>query len=118
MCQWIVYTLMCRLMGLGGDTNPVHASPSTAENKEPLSPLAEELFEYINIRGPITLHEYLSQAANHVVHGYYQQTNKQKIGGAKGDFVTAPEISQLFGEMIGVWCVSVWEQLGKPKAIK
>ena len=37
--------------------------------------------------------------------------------GADGDFVTAPEISQMFGEMIGLWCAVTWEQLGKPEAI-
>ena len=36
---------------------------------------------------------------------------------AVGDFVTSPEISQLFGEMIGVWCVATWEHMGQPAAI-
>ncbi|NOT40134.1 MAG: class I SAM-dependent methyltransferase, partial [Alphaproteobacteria bacterium] len=35
--------------------------------------------------------------------------------GARGDFVTAPEISQIFGELIGLWCVDVWQKLGAPK---
>jgi NADH dehydrogenase [ubiquinone] 1 alpha subcomplex assembly factor 7 len=34
--------------------------------------------------------------------------------GAAGDFVTAPEISQIFGELMGLWCVDVWRQLGSP----
>ena len=46
--------------------------------------------------------------------GYYQ---KQNPFGAKGDFITAPNISNLFCEMIAVWLVSFWENLGKPKNI-
>jgi NADH dehydrogenase [ubiquinone] 1 alpha subcomplex assembly factor 7 len=44
-------------------------------------------------------------------HGYYR--TRQAIGKA-GDFITAPEISQVFGELIGLWCAIVWEQMGKP----
>ena len=46
--------------------------------------------------------------------GYYQKKNPF---GPKGDFITAPLISNLFGEMIAVWCVAFWEYLGKPKKI-
>ena len=35
--------------------------------------------------------------------------------GAAGDFITAPEISQMFGEMLGLWCVQVWHDQGRPK---
>ena len=44
-------------------------------------------------------------------------TNKLKgtVIGKKGDFITSPEISQLFGECIGIWCISVWQQLGCPE---
>lgn len=44
--------------------------------------------------------------------GYYN--NNQAIG-KKGDFTTSPEVSQLFGEMIGIWCVSIWYKLKCPK---
>jgi SAM-dependent MidA family methyltransferase len=37
--------------------------------------------------------------------------------GEGGDFITAPEISQMFGELIGVWCASAWEVMGKPKRL-
>ena len=46
--------------------------------------------------------------------GYYMKKNPF---GEKGDFITAPLISKLFGEMIAVWCVSFWEYIGKPKKI-
>jgi len=47
--------------------------------------------------------------------GYYMNRNPF---GKKGDYITSPLISNLFGEMIAVWCVSYWEHLGRPKKIK
>ena len=46
--------------------------------------------------------------------GYYMTKNPF---GKHGDFITAPLISNLFGEMLAVWCVAFWEHLGKPKKI-
>ena len=46
--------------------------------------------------------------------GYYMKKNPF---GEKGDFITSPHISSLFGEMIAIWCVAFWEHLGKPKKI-
>jgi len=46
--------------------------------------------------------------------GYYMKKNPF---GKEGDFVTAPLISNLFGEMIAIWCVAFWEYIGKPKKI-
>jgi NADH dehydrogenase [ubiquinone] 1 alpha subcomplex assembly factor 7 len=44
-------------------------------------------------------------------YGYYRRRNPI---GREGDFITAPEISQMFGEMIGLWCADVWRQMGQP----
>lgn len=55
------------------------------------------------------------QALSHPQHGYYM---KKDVFGTKGDFTTAPEISQMFGELIGIWCVATWQQMGMPGAIK
>ena len=46
------------------------------------------------------------------IRDYY---SKQNVIGKKGDFVTAPEISQVFGELIGLWCITSWEKLGRPE---
>ena len=43
-------------------------------------------------------------------------TSRQPIGG-DGDFITAPEISQIFGELIGLWAVAVWQSMGAPRAV-
>ena len=84
-------------------------------HKEPATKLAEDLIAYIGMRGPVTLHDYIAQTSNHRQHGYYQQA-AEKIGSG-GDFVTSPEISQLFGEMIAVWLIRAWEALGSPKNV-
>jgi NADH dehydrogenase [ubiquinone] 1 alpha subcomplex assembly factor 7 len=52
---------------------------------------------------------------HHEKYGYYQQ-KKEKIG-AGGDFITSPEITQLFGEMVGIWCLATWENMGRPPVI-
>lgn len=78
--------------------------------KEVMSPLAKQLLSYIKVKGPITLHDYMAQCLNDPQFGYYQ-LHKSKIG-ETGDFITSPEVSQLFGEMIAVWLISSWEKLG------
>lgn len=83
--------------------------------KEKATPLARDLHSYVGWRGPMSLHDYIAQALNHTVHGYYQ-SKVEKIG-ESGDFVTAPELGQLFGEMIGVWCVTTWQAMGKPSKV-
>ncbi len=61
--------------------------------------------------GPMDLGAYMGHVLGHPEFGYYLS---QEPFGAKGDFVTAPEISQIFGELLGAWAVSVWQQMGKP----
>jgi NADH dehydrogenase [ubiquinone] 1 alpha subcomplex assembly factor 7 len=65
--------------------------------------------------GPVTLAEYMSEVLTNPEAGYYTQRD---VFGAAGDFTTSPEISQMFGEMVGIWCVAMWEQLGKPPALR
>jgi NADH dehydrogenase [ubiquinone] 1 alpha subcomplex assembly factor 7 len=104
--------------GLINFTNPSLISPtdiSSRIGKEPLTPLGTDLRSYIKLRGPITIHEFMTQAANHTSHGYYQ--NKSNQIGRQGDFITAPEVSQLFGEMIAIWLVSNWEAMGSPNRV-
>jgi len=42
---------------------------------------------------------------------------KRDVFGTQGDFTTAPEISQMFGELIGIWCIATWQQMGSPQSI-
>lgn len=65
--------------------------------------------------GPISLAEYMADCLTSPHGGYYM--NKD-VFGAKGDFTTSPEISQLFGEMVGIWALSTWMSLGSPKRLR
>jgi len=61
--------------------------------------------------GPMSLERFMTLAAIHPQYGYYQ--SRVPIGAA-GDFITAPEIHQMFGELIGLWAAEVWQTMGEP----
>lgn len=71
-----------------------------------MSALADRIAAEIAAQGPISIAEYMSVASA----GYY--ATRDPLGRA-GDFITAPEISQVFGEMLGLWCVQVWHDQGR-----
>ena len=77
--------------------------------------LARRLAERIAQDGPISVAVYMQACLQDPEHGYYRR--RMAVGGA-GDFVTAPEISQVFGELIGLWCAVVWQQMGAPNAVR
>lgn len=74
--------------------------------------LRERLVEYIRENGPMTVADYMAACLYDPQDGYY--ATRPAIGGADADFITAPEASQMFGELIGLWCAHEWDQLGKP----
>ncbi|MEH6526246.1 MAG: SAM-dependent methyltransferase [Sneathiella sp.] len=76
-----------------------------------MTPLTEILRDKIEKHGPISVHDYMEMALTHPEYGYYARQNPF---GKSGDFVTAPEISQMFGELIGLWCIDTWSKLGAP----
>lgn len=75
--------------------------------------LEDRLIALIRARGPITIADYMADALFHPQEGYY--TARAPIG-AEGDFITAPEVSQIFGELIGLWLVQAWTDMGAPAA--
>ncbi len=75
------------------------------------TPLAVALKARIGRDGLLPVSEFLRVCLGDAQHGYYR--TRQAIG-ARGDFVTAPEISQVFGELIGLWAAVVWQQMGSP----
>jgi len=74
--------------------------------------LAQRIRRLIEAAGPISLAEYMHIAMADPKFGYY--ANQRALGQA-GDFITSPEISQMFGELLGVWCASVWQAIGAPR---
>lgn len=77
-----------------------------------MSKLAAIIREHIEKTGAMTIADYMQVALQHPDYGYYRHGDPL---GQAGDFVTAPEISQMFGEMVGLWCADIWRQMGKPE---
>src|ERR1700691_398237 len=79
------------------------------------TPLEAEIRRLIGVPVPMPVADYMRICLTHPRFGYY--TTRDPLG-ARGDFITAPEISQMFGELIGLWLVSVWEQMGSPENVR
>lgn len=79
-----------------------------------LSNLEVELRRRMQAAGPMPVAQYMSLCLTHPKHGYYM--TRDPLGSA-GDFTTAPEITQMFGELIGLWACSVWRQMESPNHI-
>ncbi|NQV21371.1 MAG: class I SAM-dependent methyltransferase [Rhodospirillales bacterium] len=73
--------------------------------------LTQHLAALIEVQGPIPVSVYMAEALGHPDLGYYM--TREPLG-RDGDFITAPEISQMFGELIGIWCVDAWQRMGSP----
>ncbi|KAF2991113.1 class I SAM-dependent methyltransferase [Methylocystis sp. MJC1] len=76
-----------------------------------MTALKQEIAAQIAHEGPMTLEQYMSLCLGHPSYGYYMTRDPF---GAVGDFVTAPEISQMFGELLGVWASEAWRMAGAP----
>ena len=76
-----------------------------------MNALAQRIVNLIAAQGPITVAQFMTIAMHDREYGYYATRNPI---GAEGDFVTAPEISQMFGELLGLWCVQTWHDQGRP----
>jgi len=76
--------------------------------------LDQEIKSLIRRAGPMPVWRYMQLCLTHPQHGYY--IARDPLGRA-GDFITAPEISQMFGELIGLWAASVWRMMGDPAAV-
>lgn len=78
------------------------------------APLEREIRRIISVAGAMPVSEYMALCLGHPEHGYYMTRDPL---GAQGDFTTAPEISQMFGELIGLWAAAAWHHMGKPEAV-
>ena len=77
------------------------------------SPLLNEIKALIKSSGPMPVWRYMELCLMHPRHGYY--VSRDPLG-REGDFTTAPEVSQMFGELLGLWTASVWKQMGSPQS--
>ncbi len=80
-----------------------------------MNALQKHLIGVIRTEGPLTVARYMAEALGHPEHGYYM---KQDPFGANGDFITAPEISQMFGEILGLWIADCWQRQGAPAPLR
>lgn len=78
------------------------------------TPLALKIKKRIEEKGSLSVADYMETCLYDCEHGYYI---RQPVLGFTGDFITAPEISQVFGELIGLWCAVTWEQMKSPQKI-
>ncbi len=76
-----------------------------------MTTLKAEIAELIRQEGPIGIGRYMALALGHPRHGYYMTRDPL---GAEGDFTTSPDISQMFGELIGLWIAHAWQAMGAP----
>ena len=74
--------------------------------------LEEEIASIIAQEGPISVERYMSLCLSHPTMGYYMTRDPF---GAGGDFITSPEISQMFGELVGLWSAEAWKLDGAPQ---
>ncbi len=79
-----------------------------------MTPLEAVLRDRIAAEGPMSIARFMELCLGHPEHGYYAARDPF---GAAGDFVTAPEISQMFGEMVGAWIGQVWLEQGAPSPV-
>ena len=79
------------------------------------SPLLSEIKKLIKSSGPMPVWRYMELCLTHPRHGYY--VSRDPLG-REGDFTTAPEVSQMFGELLGLWSASVWKAIGSPSLLR
>lgn len=77
--------------------------------------LGQRIAQLIEAQGPLSVAQFMTMALHDPRDGYYAA--RQPIG-AKGDFITAPEISQMLGELLGLWCIQVWRDQGSPASAR
>src|ERR1700712_854106 len=79
------------------------------------SPLQSELKKLIKSSGPMPVWRYMDLCLTHPRHGYY--VSRDPLG-REGDFTTAPEVSQMFGELLGLWGASFWKAIGSRSVLR
>jgi NADH dehydrogenase [ubiquinone] 1 alpha subcomplex assembly factor 7 len=78
------------------------------------TPLEVKIRDRIARDGPMPVAEFMALCLYDPEHGYY---NRRAPFGAAGDFITAPEISQMFGELVGLWAAAAWQSIGSPDPV-
>src|SRR5260370_31259620 len=80
-----------------------------------VSPLLSDIKRLIKTAGPMPVWRYMQLCLTHPDHGYY--ITRDPLG-REGDFITAPEVSQMFGELLGLWAAATWRAMGAPRSVR
>lgn len=94
-------------------------TPKTGNNQnQPESAVAllpDALRTQMKALGPMTVADYMRRVLTNPAAGYYM--NKD-VFGSRGDYITSPEINQIFGELISIWCLVEWQKVGSPSPVQ
>nr|CAB3473421.1 unnamed protein product [Digitaria exilis] len=102
-------------LSISVDRSGLYNPPEHSHEPSSDSELVKHLKSIIKFRsGPISVAEYMEEVLTNPQSGFYINRD---VFGEGGDFITSPEVSQMFGEMIGVWAMCLWEQMGQPEKV-
>ncbi|KQK08487.1 protein arginine methyltransferase NDUFAF7, mitochondrial [Brachypodium distachyon] len=102
-------------LSISVDRSGLYTPPEHSHEPSSDSELVNHLKSIIKFRsGPISVAEYMEEVLTNPQSGYYMNRD---VFGESGDFITSPEVSQMFGELIGVWAMCLWEQMGQPEKV-
>lgn len=79
------------------------------------SQFIEAMKTHIKALGPMNVADYMRRVLTNPAAGYYMH---QDVFGSKGDYITSPEINQIFGELISLWCLMEWRKVGEPTPVQ
>ena len=97
------------------DAEPIMPTSRPRARRDRIFAAAIRVKKLIKSSGPMPVWRYMELCLTHPKHGYY--VSRDPLG-REGDFTTAPEVSQMFGELLGLWAASVWKAIGSPSVLR
>ena len=101
---------------------PPSSTPAGLSEKKPTKSLNEILLDSVRASGPMTVSTYMRTCLLDPMQGYYSSANSpttsREVLGSRGDFITSPEISQVFGELVAIFYLARWQAVGAPSATR